>query len=459
MLNRKKMLKAGSLYLLGNLFDKAVAFITIPIFTRLLATNEYGIVTTYLSWESILSVVLTLSLGNSLRTAVIDFPQDMDGYMSSILTLELFSAAGIGSGLCLAAYLTHDSLLIRLLPLCCVHSLATGVIQAVQTRYMMEMRYIPRTALQCITNLLVVLLSILLITRSGENRYLGRIYAYLIVFAGAATFYILYYFIKGKTYISTRFWRYALTFSLPVIFHSLSLVVLSQADRSMLMWMKSASEAGIYGLAYQFGQLPLVITTTMENVWIPWFISKLQAQDRQAVNRQTKQYLTVGAILCSGIMLAAPEVLKFMTTQQYYSATRMIAPVVAATYLMFLAGISIQLEYLHKKTKVVAVNTVVAAVINIALNFIFIPMYGGVAAAFTTLVAYMISFFMHYRYARKLDGGLFDFSVYIFPLVLVMAVMLFVQCSLEHALLRWCIGIVFGALFIKYCFHFIRTTR
>ena len=49
-MNKKKtLLKASSLYFLGNIFDKAIAFITIPIFTRLLSTEDYGIIGTYLS--------------------------------------------------------------------------------------------------------------------------------------------------------------------------------------------------------------------------------------------------------------------------------------------------------------------------------------------------------------------------------------------------------------------------
>lgn len=59
--------------MVGNLFNKALAFFTIPIFTRLLTTSEYGIAQTYLSWVSILTLIVGLSLGNSIRTAYVDF--------------------------------------------------------------------------------------------------------------------------------------------------------------------------------------------------------------------------------------------------------------------------------------------------------------------------------------------------------------------------------------------------
>jgi O-antigen/teichoic acid export membrane protein len=83
--------KAGSLYLIGNLFNKAIAFLTIPIFTRLLTTSEYGIVSTYLSYVTICSVIVSLSLGTSLRAAYVDYKTDIDAYLSSVMFLSFLN--------------------------------------------------------------------------------------------------------------------------------------------------------------------------------------------------------------------------------------------------------------------------------------------------------------------------------------------------------------------------------
>ena len=54
--------KAGTYYLVGNIFNKGIAFLTVPIFTRILSTNDYGIVTTYNSWIGILAMILGFAL-------------------------------------------------------------------------------------------------------------------------------------------------------------------------------------------------------------------------------------------------------------------------------------------------------------------------------------------------------------------------------------------------------------
>lgn len=91
----------------------------------------------------------------------------------------------------------------------------------------------------------------------------------------------------------------------------------------------------------------------------------MQSNEKDEINRMVRPYINTVAILCCGIMLVAPEVLKFMTTESYYSAVYIIAPVISAVFLTFLASVSIDLEYYLKKTKTIASNTIVAAVVNI----------------------------------------------------------------------------------------------
>ena len=451
-----KYLKASTMYFIGNIFDKAVAFITVPIFTRLLNTADYGVTTTYLSWISILSVIITLSLGNSVRNAVSDYSKDIDGYISSIFALGTISGLIISVVIVIGALIMGNAASLKLIVLCCAQAYASSILSTVQWRYMMEVRYIKRTLIQCVPNIVIIIFSIIWINSLETNKYMGRIYSYAIVYVVTAAGYLLIYFYKGRTFYNKRYWRYALSFSLPIIFHSLSTVVLSQADRTMITWLKNSSETGIYGLAYQFGMIPLVFTTTFENIWIPWFSERMNHGDKDSINKMVKPYINTIMVLCAGVMLIAPEVLKIMTTKEYYSAVDMIAPVVLAIFFMFLASISLDLEYYLKKTKSIAFNTLIAAVINIVLNWIFIPEYGAVAAAYTTVVSYAVSFGMHYIIARKMDNELFPFKVYIISIISILFFTIITTVLMDYAVIRWAIGLVLGLIFIVLGSKFIR---
>ena len=446
----KNEAKAGGLYLFGNIFDKAIAFFTVPIFTRLLSTSDYGYTTTYQSWVSILTVVITLSLGNSIRSAVVDFKDRKDEYLSSVFALGTLSAILITGLVSIVSIITRGRVPLKIVLLCCADSYAVSILATIKWRYMMEMKYVRRTILQIVPNIIIIILAVLLISNIQNEKYLGRIYANTAISSVLAIIYLFVYFFQGKTFFNKEYWKYALAFSLPLIFHSLSVVILSQADRSMITWLKNSSETGIYGLAYQFGMLPLVITNTLENVWIPWFTHRLEQGDKKSVNDMVKPYVAVVTIICMGLILVAPEVLKFMTTPDYYSAAYIIAPVVLATFFMFLASISIDLEYYLKKTKNIAVNTVIAAVINIVLNLLFIPKYGAVAAGYTTVASYLVSFVMHYLFAKKIAPELFDLRTYILSILAIGALTGLSYMLMPYAMIRWGMGVALGCILIIY---------
>ncbi len=90
--NRKKYVKIGSYYLMANIFEKAIAFFVLPVFTQLLTTNDYGLASTYSSYVSIISVFICLSLGNSLRGAIVDYKEKIEEYLVSVIVLEVIVA-------------------------------------------------------------------------------------------------------------------------------------------------------------------------------------------------------------------------------------------------------------------------------------------------------------------------------------------------------------------------------
>ncbi len=456
---RKSFLKAGSLYFVGNIFDKAVAFITVPIFTRLLSTSDYGIANTYLSWVSIITVIITLSIGNSFRTACVDYKKEINKYASSVFFLGTISAVFITIIILIASHIIHIDLQDNLILLCCIQSYATSIIAAIQWKYLIELEYIKRTIIQCLPNLIIIIISVILINNMEADRYLGKIYAYVSVNTFIALGYLIYYAFNGRTFIKIEYWKYALAFSMPLIFHSLSNTILAQADRSMITTLRSPSETGIYSLAYQFGMVPAVITATVESVWIPWFTKKMQNGEEESINKFSIPYINIVVLSCICIMLVAPEVLIWMTPESYNEGVYIIAPVVFARFLMFLASISIDLEYYNKRTKSIALNTIIAAIINISLNFIFIPRYGGIAAAYTTVVAYGVSFIAHCYVAHRQNPRLFGFKIYILPFFEVLIFSIITNLIMNYTLARWIIAMVIGMVFLVTTYKYYKRIK
>ena len=92
--NREK--KASILYLISTIVNKGIAFITIPIYTRILTTGDYGISTTYTSWVDIFTVIFSLALYMAIRTAFIDFKNEKEDFFNTIITFTIVLSTIVG---------------------------------------------------------------------------------------------------------------------------------------------------------------------------------------------------------------------------------------------------------------------------------------------------------------------------------------------------------------------------
>lgn len=458
---KRTFMRASLLYLIGNVFEKAIGFLTLPLFARLLTTEENGVVGTYLSWVSLFTVIISLSLANSVRTAINDFPGQINKYISSIYALGTFTGFIITGIVVLGAYIFVPNISTVMVLLCCLQAFFNSVISAVQIKCMMEVKYVQKSLLQILPNIIIVALSVVLVKyiNAEADKYWGRIIAYALVLILLGIVIEFRYLFIGRTGYNKTYWKYGLAVSLPLIFHSISNVVLAQSDRTMISALYSVSETGIYGIAYQFGMIPLVMTHTLENIWIPWFTTQMNHGNKSGINKMANRYVFVLSIACSGVMIASPEVLKFMTTSDYYSGVYMVPPIIIGIFFMFLTSIPLDLEYYKKDTKTIAVNTMVSAIVNIILNVIFIPQYGGIAAAYTTAVSYGVSLIMHYRVSRKIDRELFGPKLYIIPTIGISVVLFVTLLLMDYPIVRWILAFILLAVFICFGISTIGTLK
>ena len=79
--------KIGMVYTLSNIIIKGMAFLTTPIFTRLMSQEEYGSFSNISSWANIISIIATLCLYSSISRAKYDYDESIKEYMSTITIL------------------------------------------------------------------------------------------------------------------------------------------------------------------------------------------------------------------------------------------------------------------------------------------------------------------------------------------------------------------------------------
>lgn len=438
--------KAGTFYFIGNIFNKGISFLTVPVFTRILSTADYGIVTTYNSWIGILSMIVGFALHMSVRMAAVDYKDKLDDFMSSIILFVTLTSFGITALVAGSIKLLHIDANIVLVIICMLQAYASATIEDYSNYLMMKYEYKARTALMILPNLISVVLSVYMIKYVLESDlYMGRIIptAVVTIFFGLVTVCITLK--KGKFRINKEYIKYAMAISAPLILHGIALNILSQSDRIMITSLAGAAQTGIYSLIYNFSMIATVITTTLEGIWVPWFINKLKLNSRDEINVVAKDYINLMTYAMVALILIAPEVVKILANESYWEGISIIPPVVLANYVIFAYSLYVNIEHYYKKTPYITVNTIIAAASNIVLNFIFIPKYGYIAAAYTTLASYLISFVLHSRYARKLEPNLYPLRQFMEPIIHLLTVTVIFYAFKNQFVIRWLLMVVYIA--------------
>lgn len=442
-MNNKDFKKAGLFYTVGSFFNKGIAFFTIPLFTRILSTTDYGIVSTYNSWVGIVTVLLSMTLYMAIRQSFIDYPDRVDEIHSTI-TIFITVVSLLVAILCLLGGIIFGyGILIPLL--CIMQSYAAALIENYSMQLMMQYRYVHRTAFMVLPNLIsVILAAIVIMQRAVRPLYFGRIIptALSTFLFGVAI--LVAVFRKGFKF-NLELLKYSLAISIPLITHGLALTILAQSDRTMITAMVSADKTGIYSVVYNFSMIATALTTALGGIWQPWYLRKLKngtEQDFKKINEMTKAYTLFMTIIMCGVIMLAPEVLKLLASEQYWEGTSIIPPIVLANLIIFIYTFYVDIEYFHKKTKSIAGNTILAAVCNIILNLIFIRVCGYEVAAYTTIVSYALSLVVHYIYAKKLEPQIARLKSYWSMFIIVIAISVIYYTAIDYWYIRW--ATVFG---------------
>ncbi len=406
MNKKNNAIKAGLGYTLGNYFIRGIGFITIPIFSRLLSTEDFGIYNTFLSYEAIAYILIGLALNGSIKNAKYKFNNEIDQYTSSIMIMPviilcvsilIWSIAGKW----LSNILSMDSLSLLML---LFYSYSSSLLVLYQTRISLDYDYAEYLKISLFNAIFSVILSIgLIFLLFDTNRYYGRIIGATVTYVILAIYVVIRLFSKAKPKIKKEYWTYALKISIPLIPHGLAQILLLSFDRIMINSIVGSAEAGIYSFAYTIYSLVQITATSLDTVYSTWVFRKCREEggEKEIQRIGTSFMLLIGGI-CTVVILVAPELIKILGGNKYSQAIYCAVPVIFAGFFAMAYCIPAVMEYYYEKTKYISMGTMVAAIVNIVLNYICIPKYGYVAAAYTTLVSYVIYFAMHMYISKKL---------------------------------------------------------
>lgn len=397
-----KVIKSGIWYIISNILIRAVGIITSPIYTRILTPAEKGVADAFNSYISIFTTVTCLCLIYSVGRAKLDFKDRFDGYMSSIQTLSSGFGLLILAGVCMNMKYVQ-----RLLPyqkaeifLMFLYLILYPSLDYMQYKYRFEYKYKENILISVIICISTVVFSVGLIFAMPDDKAFAKILGTVLPGLIVGVWCYITLLCRGKVLYNREYWIYALKIGLPMIPHGLALVLLNKIDSIMIQKMCGETELGIYTTGYSFAVLLSVITNAIGQAWLPWFNEKLYGGEKEAVKEKNLLLMQLGCFLTLGFVAVGPEVIKLLCSRNFWDAMWIIPPVAVGTLCQYFYTNYVNVELFYKKTFIIALNSIAAAVINVFLNWLFIGKYGYLAAAYTTVAGYFILMILHYIAVR-----------------------------------------------------------
>lgn len=444
----KKALKAGTWYTISNFLLKGVGFITTPVFTRLMTKGQYGDFSNYTAWLSIIAILVTLEMSGCVYRARYDYEKDFDGFLSSIIFCgTVITAVFYGIVAVFMPFFEKIFDLPRVyIHLMFLNVLISPALTIMQAKHRILQKYKSFVAVSIGSTVGSTLISLWCVY-TFEDKLFGRIFGMTLPLLVVYLIAYIMMMCRGKVFFNREYWRYAIAFSLPLVPHLLSNTILGSSDRIMIKQLCSAEAAAVYSVAYSCGMIISILFTSMNQAWEPWLFDRVHEKDYEAVKKMSRFYLLFFVVLVMGSILVAPELIWIMGGSAYYEAVYVIPPVMVGYGCKFAYTFYVNMERFEKKTKYISLGTMLSALLNIALNLIFIPVFGYIAAAYTTLAGFLALVGLHYYMSRKM--GLTDMydNAFIFIMVFIMIV-LGIAAQVLYMLstpLRWCVIMIIAA--------------
>ena len=442
-------LKASLWFVICGIFKDAIDVLMTPVFTRILTTDQYGLFNVYNSWFQIAKILFTLFLFSDVfNVGLVKFEKDRDRFVSATLGFITASVCTY-----LALYLVLREQLNRivgmpgfLVLLMFAHVLAYAPYYCWIRRERYDYHYRRVAAVsflyvvfQPLTGI-VAILCLDLPTDPGYTRIVSAVGVQIIIgmilYAGMMR--------RGKTFYHRAYWKYSLRTGVELVPFNLSKIVLNQSDRIMINYYTGSGNTGIYSVAHSGAFVLQVLTEALNGAFVPWLYRRLKVREWNGIRTAINGLVVLVAAGALGLELIAPEIMRILGNEAYYQGVYCIPPLVYSVYLIFVYMLFSNIELFYGRNVFVTAASTVGMIVNIALNALFIPKYGFVAAGYTTLASYAVICVAHCALLKKCLNAegirmhiLIDLRVLLLVSALLLAPTLLSGFLYRQAAVRW----------------------
>ena len=382
--------------LVGNFGSKLLNFLLIPLYTNCLSTQEYGDADILFTTVPLLIPIFTLSIGEG----ILRFSLEKHGMTDE---KQCHSIISIGTYICCISILCVFALkpILSLFQVFGQNYLLFVAYYSVETAYMVLAQYAKGTenvfafslwgVINTLFTALFNILFILVLKKGIKGYLLAFILGQLIADVGLWCHLKIYRQLVSIKSVDKTLLKSMILYSIPLIPNTICWWISNSSDRYMITWLVGSSENGVYAIA---AKIPSMIAVIFNMFIMAWQISAVEnfgSEDSQKFYSViNKNYISLCFVLSALVIALIKPLASILFGKGFFVAWK-IAPILIVACCFHSLGLFLGTIYTSAmKTKNVLYTTVIAAFINILLNYLLIKKYEAFGAAVATLVSYTI---------------------------------------------------------------------
>jgi len=395
----KKIFKNAFIYTLAEVINKAVPFLLLPILTRYLTPSDFGVLATFTTFLSVLTVFVGLNMASAISISFFKMSKDrLKIYIANTLFIILVSTIFFLLIMLLGGQFLAEKIEVPFywLIVSVFLALAQSITAINLALWHANQQPVPYGTYQILLTLMNLVISIVLIIGFGmglEGRFIGLVASTLFFLL---TSLIIFYKSGYLTFsLNKNDLGDAIKFGVPLIPHTLSSWVLTGIDRLYITMLVGLSATGLYSVGYQFGMIIGIIASAFNQAYGPYVFKKLNninLQEKEKIVKFTYIYYVVVLLAAGVFSFVLPYIMVNFLGNKFSEASQFVTWIsfgYAFQGMYFMVVIYI---FYMKKTHLLAMVTFSVSMTHAVISYALIKFNGVIGAAQATTISYFILF-------------------------------------------------------------------
>ncbi len=400
-MNRLKQLSKDSLiYGIGGVIARGISFFLLPIYTRIFTTSDYGKIEMMAVVCSFLSAFLSLSMESAQSFYFFEQKgngkQEQKSVVSAILQLRIIWGgiviiiAGIGAPFINKWFFGGELPWIYFGVSFANAYFGVAMNQALE---IFRLQYKPWTYMLVTLANTVITVGLILVTVLILHQ---GIFGFFVGGFISSVFITIVGWYLAREYLDFSKWHFKwlrrlLIFGLPLLPAEFGFYAMNTSDRWFVSHYRGEDALGIFSVAAKFALLLAFVIDMFRKAWWPVAMDAMHSKDGPETFRMiSRLYMGLGVAAVVYLTFLSPWLVHWLTGPSFHQSYPIIGIMAWQSlfygfYMIGSAGI-----WKAEKTHITSILMCFTGILNLCLNYLWVPTYGGMGAALANSISYFI---------------------------------------------------------------------